>query len=868
MTNLTKRNIFLFLIFAAMFFVARKIWRMDFPIADFDNLILGMATARNIDISKAILWYTLYAVPLCLLFAWQFNVSSLCDKAKNFLSKIKINQSEDNTFLILIFFSFWILGLQNFVIANFACAVSFGLILFFAYEKDTALVAWISIIYIFSLPIFYIAQYFSTLDESLTRLMICAAVFVSYIKNFQSFFSRLYPFLFAGIADYILLNALEISLVRGLTISDQILIAPYVLAIIAFIFFKQSENKNYEKKIIRGTLILVIFSFTPTLGNGSYLDFFEGSNHGLSIAEFANFHALPLIENLDAHMLSFTLGGIIYYILSGDYIGALISPYGMLILMFFGVPSFFFLLKNFLPEKHAFIILTVFPFGGSTFMIFPGFIVLAAFQFWKKNPTFLRSMAVIATISFLCLYRIDLGASFGFALFVCPLLFCIFSRRKEIFTQYILATVIYSATFFVIVFYCLDFQFAKEFLTAFSSNQHWAYGLLGEFWRVLPIYFIVPILISILILPVIKKLFQRCNEELDWIILFLYVTFVFGIVRMIVRHTAIELVTTSFIVEFFLLALLLINLFKRYVAAIFVGICFISIAVCTQLNQIPIFLQVCSMFNSVNSVHTQQRQYFPNLTEEDKNQIEIMKNFCNENLQSDETYFDFTDQSLFFAFTGKKNPVYINQFPAMINGTKGQLQALEKLRSSKVKFVVMPYLQRANVQYFFYTSLDGILNFDRYYLLTEYIAKNYQPYQPLGNFFVWQEKNSEPPQNLNYNYEPPENHFHNLNNIPYLWGKSSRQFKDTEIEPNNLKNISGKTGFLALEISSDANFETQIIIHGEGINDIIYMFKVKQGTHVYKFRVSSDILWYSGKIKNLDTGTLQVNRITFQEAEK
>lgn len=867
MANLTKRNIFLFLIFAAMFFVARKFWRMDFPITDFDNLILGMATSKNIDISKAILWYALYAVPLCLLFAWQFNSSALYDKAKNFLSKIKINQSEENIFLGLIFFSFLILSVKNFIIFNFACAICFILIWIFANDKETTLFAWLSTIYIFSIPAFYLSQYFASIEEILAGLMIGAGVLLSFVKNFQAVFSKLYPFLLAGIADYILLNVLEISLVRGFTINDQILIAPYVLAIIACIFLKSSAEKNYEQKILRGTLILIIFSFTPALGNGGYIDFFEGANHGLSIAEFSRSHAVPLIDNLDAHMLFYTLGGIIYFILSGDTSGIIMAPYAMIIFMLIGAPGFLFFLQKFLSEKQSLIVFAIFPFGGIN-TIFPGFIALAAFFFWKKTPNFLRSVAVIATVSFLCLYRIDLGVSFGFALFFCPLLFCIFNRQKKILAQYILATVIYSATFFVIVFYCLDFEFAKSFLSAFSSNQHWAYCELGNFLQVFAVYFFLPIVISILILPVIQKLLQRYEDELSWSIIFLYATFIFGFPRMIVRHTFIELATATYAAEIFLFTLLLIKICPRCKAAIFTGIFLTFIASVMPNNQSSTILQLLQTNVSLTSVHIQQKQSFAYFNEDDKKQIELMKNFCAENLQPDETYFDFTNQSLFFAFTGKKNPIYINQCPAMINGTAGQLQALEQMKNSKIKFVIMPFLQRENFLYSGYTMIDWILNSDRYYLLTEYIAKNYQPYQPLGNFFVWQEKNSEPPQNLNYNYELPENHFHNLRNIPYLWGKSSRQFKDTEIDPNNLKNIAGKTGFLALEISSDANFETHIIIHGEGINDIIYLFKVKQGTHVYKFRVSSDILWYSGKIKNLDTGNLSVKLITFQEVEK
>ena len=75
---LKQKKLFpLILIFGIIIFANQKIYLMDFPITNFDNLTLGMATARNIDISKAILWYMIYAVPLCFLFAFFFNKSFL-----------------------------------------------------------------------------------------------------------------------------------------------------------------------------------------------------------------------------------------------------------------------------------------------------------------------------------------------------------------------------------------------------------------------------------------------------------------------------------------------------------------------------------------------------------------------------------------------------------------------------------------------------------------------------------------------------------------------------------------------------------------------------------------------------------------------
>ena len=166
---------------------------------------------------------------------------------------------------------------------------------------------------------------------------------------------------------------LEILSVRGQSVSVNFLFVPYILAAAACIFFKPNPEKNYEQKILRGSIILMILSSTPSFGNGGYIDFmmlsstpsfgngryidfFEGSNHGLSIQGFIQYGDLPLINNLDAHMLFATLGGIIWFAFTGDYVGAMRSPYFLMILLLIAYPAFFYLMTKFLTERQSFII--------------------------------------------------------------------------------------------------------------------------------------------------------------------------------------------------------------------------------------------------------------------------------------------------------------------------------------------------------------------------------------------------------------------------------------------------------------------------------------------------------------------------------
>lgn len=874
MITAIKDGIFLILALTVLFFVTVKFWTMDFPITNFDNFTLGIATAKNIDVSKLILWYMIYSVPLCLLFAWLFNRSVFCEHFKKFFEKINIQIKESDAFFMILLLSIIILSEQNFL--TFVLATSFLSLMFFSREKEFAIFSWAITIYSFYLPFSCIIRYFPfiAVDSFFAIFILGTGIFFCFIKNFSEFWTKLYPFVIAAIFSFIALNVIEISFFRGHSVTTKILFIPYILALLSLKVFPLDVNKDYSKKITYGGLILIIFSFTPyfigmDLG---YLDFFESSNNGLTIQALFARHELPLIDNLDAHMLSFALPGIIYFILTGDYLGSLLSMYTPITFMILGVPSVFYLMKKFFNVRQAFLILALFPIGGNAYdiaYILPGFIVFAVFVFWKNNPNFFRSLILQISVSLMCLYKIDLGVSFGIALFLTPIIFCVVRKQKKVLAQYILSAILWASLFFATV-YKIGFKFWADFVTAFNSNQHWGFGEIGEIAGAYTTYFIVPIFISVLLLPLVKRILKHQEEENDWLVILLYFTFVLGISRMMVRHTLITPFIAPFVPEIFLLALLAVSFCKRYKETVFTGILLLLILICSQFKYEPFLLHMKVTPYTVDFLHYPKWDTLSMLRVEDKLQIALSKKFFDENLNADETYFDFTNQSLFFAFTGRKNPIYINQCPAMINGVKGQKQALAELQKSNVKFVVMPYLQRQNFPYSGYDGFDGILNCDRYYLLTEWIAKNYQPYQAVGNFFVWIKKDSDSPREVNYNYNSADYHFRNLGDIPFLWAKTSIESKDTQIPmlENNLwdlKKFSGKVGFINIEIFSPIDYAVPIAISGEGISNIFYIFNLKAGTHNYRFRVSSDILWYSGKVKFLHTDNLLINKVTFEE---
>lgn len=225
----------------------------------------------------------------------------------------------------------------------------------------------------------------------------------------------------------------------------------------------------------------------------------------------------------------------------------------------------------------------------------------------------------------------------------------------------------------------------------------------------------------------------------------------------------------------------------------------------------------------------------------------------------------------------------------MINGRKGQMQALENIRKDKVKFIIFPYHQRKPAGQYFgcYRNIDGILNTDRYYLLTEYIAENYRPYCEVGAFAIWclkdeyaslQHKDSyagDKYRKLDYNYDIKGNHNHQIGNIPYLWGQyaSSKDEKGVVTPISTSGNaysipsqLLGKRGFITFTIRSTKNTSMTVNL-GNGKDTFIeYKFNIKKGMYIYRLRISSDILWYSSLITTMfvENKNMEIKEVYFQ----
>ena len=949
--NFIRMNKAMSILGIVMFLLSLKIWFMDFPIntTQFSEVILGMAAAKNIDVKKMIYFYVLYAVPLSVLFAYLFHRSGYYDKLVTKLKRIPCKLDKDNIFLVVIIVGQIILGNRNWVSWSYLLAFVAAWSYLYRYKpmanKIQIFSLWIKAILIFSIPCMCIGQWLGgnipfALFAVFALLGLCYNVVSKETGDIVE--RNLQPFMVAAIVDAFLLAFMEIILLRGYGVNTAILFIPYTIAGVYVWSTREKVKPNYREFNFYGCLVLMGFTYLPVLGSTGDIDFFEGANHGLSIEEAILGIGIPVLQNLDAHLLSNTLPGILYYHLTGDYVGAILSPYSNICTEILIISSLAYSLKRYFGSQETLLILAMFPLQkiGEYFL---GFIIFIAFNYWKDKRGIWQCLGIYTLFTVMSFYRIDQGASFGAALICCPFVYCLLQKRYVALGKYLFTGVLWGGGTFLFARQLANaydedlFVVMQSFLTAFSSNQHWAVGALGNFLRAYWFYFLMPLILAVAIIPYIRRVIKKVERKNDWLVIFLYLAFLFNIPRGTVRHTLAEPTSAPYAIALILFGILAMNIWDKRQEVIFSLIVFAgSLILVHGEGNMAIAANIANTADIIKSVQRQEHVYFK-INENDARQIAAHKEFFLSNLADDETYFDFSNQSLFFAFTERPNPIYINQCPGMINGNKGQEQALTSLRKIKPKFIVMPYRERSkdlpsekeqrrrallayirpwveeyaqpvqvrekiikkmdvydekwsHVHGNYYAAsvvLDDLLECDRYYLLMDYITENYRPYCSVGNFAVWCLKDEYVEryehdkaqgisrEYLDYTYEPQQNHIHTLGHIPALWGKcgisniNSIQLNANESGEFELSDqaILNKRGFIALEIESPVDEVLEICLQGKNVHDVKYQFAVQKGLHHYRLQVSSDVLWYSGKLSQLKliTGDVEIKNAYFEE---
>lgn len=683
----------------------------------------------------------------------------------------------------------------------------------------------------------------------------------------------------------------------------------FLINIVSYIIVKYVKNIKEKFSFENWYYPIIVLTFSMIATQLSYQtlvssDFFEAANHGVAINSFLKDWSIPIVENFDAHMLQNQIGNIIYGLFNNDNIGAIFLGYSITPII---LVTYYFMLKKFFNKDYAILIMLFFPIESErTFQVFPlaPFIILA-FLYAYKNKNYKGYIQFWISIAIAALYRLDMGFAIAMATIITWFIMWLFNKNK-VYIKKLVLSCIYVVSFCLIIFslICISkhinpIERVFEVLKIILSNVNWGYDSIGSTSRISFIinYFMIPISVVFLILLLVYKKYKFKNdiEDNNFIIaLILGFIFIFNFSRGIVRHSLVEN-TNAFIISTYVLFIgLTIAIIKNKNKALIFILTSISAFIISTMSMSNDNISIRTLIVSSIKKYSTFEQYNTEYKLGEKRYIihnsmtevyEPLKEIFDNILKDDESYIDFTNQTLLYPLTGRKNPVYINQSPGLLSGESLQQTFIKqcKEKEDKLPLVLMPIEKGVLAQ-----STDGILNSYRYYLVTEYIGNNYKPLFKNSIFAVWCRKDkvdeirslvsnyissnnkySNQISWIDYNYLEKIYHKYELLDIPYIWAEYDKipitskeeQLSINSLDLNNIiydfNDIDKSNGnYLYINASSDSEEKINIKFGKKNnnefneLNEFILNIKANKNQD-YLIRVSGDFMWYSEEINSI-----------------
>lgn len=540
-----------------------------------------------------------------------------------------------------------------------------------------------------------------------------------------------------------------------------------VAVVVSVFIYKNLVKKDSLKKIdynpiVKYHFLLLVLSLAfmatqPWRMFEPENEFFEFANHGLSVDHFFRYGSIPIVETFDAHMLFNQLFAYVYGFVSGyePWAPFLYVSYNYIFIYLI----VYLILKNILESINALLLVICFPMIGviNSSFIYCGFVALMLLQLIKKEEKIYYYGFWFSIISMIIL-RLDLGfASLLSGIFTWLLLMWFLNKPFQFKLIFQTAAVSFGSVLLLFLIICVakginPVSRLFEFLTISMSNQNWAYEDLGDTGQVVfrVSYYILPLVMLGLLAQIIAKMFltkdfhhKFLNNKISLaaLVFFVFFTlfFYFNIPRGIVRHSFL-FNNVKIILSTVPLALLCFTLIYNrknnliYFLSVFVGGYFL-----VNLNQDSFKNIELSFFSeaiaspSFNEKFSNSSPFGSTRIREthDFSDAKHFKNVLDHLLKEGETYFDFSSTNYYYALTGRKNPLYVNQSPLLLNGDDSQKMTLEQLKKANVPLVLIPNSENI------WNSIDGVPVDYKYYLLSEYIYKNYSPLLKMQGFIIY-----------------------------------------------------------------------------------------------------------------------------------
>jgi hypothetical protein len=668
---------------------------------------------------------------------------------------------------------------------------------------------------------------FLLLIISIALFFLLSLLFNKFLKNQNSslfanaFLFATLPILFIVIAfslmiEFINIINLKFNYVFHSPLKLYFIICFLAIVISIFLFLKFSRNIKFNSKnhnIISKyyyPLLTLNFAFIITQPWRMITppkEFFETANSGIAVDHFFRYGSIPIIENFDAHMMSSQFFAYIYGFLNGyePWSPFLYSEYFTILL----VLTVFYILKTIIGATNSFLIISSLPIISLIFnqYSFAAILVFPLLKLYenntKKNSYWFWMVSVLLSI-----YRLDIGfAAILSALVTFFILNYLLKKKFEIKNLLITGSITFGTLLSLFSVLCLikginPFSRLIEFLGISASNQNWVFKDVGDVTHFVfrLTYYVLPIItISFLMYVLFKSFFNtsfinsinNVKVKKNALVFFVFFTFffVFNSSRGIVRHSYHE-GTVGLILSTTPFALLsLIYLIKKQNKLLLFLSTLTILYFLTNQNNISfknsdISIIGKSFYSEPFKEKFQEASSFNGTRcrdSYDSSESKLFKQILDEVLTTSETYFDFSSTNYYYALVARKNPVYVNQSPLLLNGDKTQKMALEEFKNSKASIVLLP---KDNT---YWRMVDGINVDYKYYSISEYIYQNYIPLFRMASFDAYALKSKK----AEYLTKITNKGFFNQN----LEITDFSAFEDKEVYKENLqisKNADGK----------------------------------------------------------------------------
>lgn len=533
-----------------------------------------------------------------------------------------------------------------------------------------------------------------------------------------------------------------------------------------FILRKYNWNHNLIfSRILVPSLIFaysMLIFYQPLISASQEL--FELANPANASMRILKFGEIPLLDFMSSHMLSEQWYPLLYQTIFGVDDTISFSIYAFLNLFFFFLVIYWILIRVGLNSRVGLLFLFFFPllhhvfFSPVTFV----FLVLFATQRLFLKPSATRVFLLIVLLLALVVWRIDTGVVAVFtSLFFVPIYWWISKinlRPKELLKGTTAFFGLLLGLFSIALLLRPFNQIKDNFLNALhyikGSQAHGYAEIFNGSYHQFFVFHILFVLVAVVLIFFIIYTLKKSSLAPDnrnnlWLVfsLFSFIVFLANAQRGLVRHGFAELNELFFTSTFFLgIGFFCVHFvqsktkeiqFSLLFSVLFFG--FVGTKVFPFFPDSVNFSKLLKMsvFKDLNNSLSKEQysgrvidhQYFKELHYDD------LKRFMDKYLKKNESFIDFSNTPMLYFYCQRNVPGYFNQNLQNTIDDFSQLQLLKSFENAELPLTVYSSYPPG-----WFDNTDGIPNTVRYYLVAEYIFKNYEPLGVLNNYSIWGQK--------------------------------------------------------------------------------------------------------------------------------